>query len=96
MTPHGKYSWFLLCSVLLLSHVVFSAPTTEVDASDEAPPTTNAPDDDEDEEDWRDNTLIYHIWPRSFQDSDGDGNGDLRGEDANSKITKLQKLKNSS
>lgn len=27
---------------------------------------------------WKEN-VIYHIYPRSFQDSSGDGNGDLRG-----------------
>ncbi|XP_011866809.1 PREDICTED: alpha-glucosidase-like [Vollenhovia emeryi] len=28
---------------------------------------------------WQDTTLIYQIWPRGFQDSDGDGEGDLKG-----------------
>ncbi|XP_015109180.1 maltase A1 isoform X2 [Diachasma alloeum] len=28
---------------------------------------------------WWEDTLIYQIWPRAFQDSDGDGNGDLKG-----------------
>ncbi|CAH0392755.1 unnamed protein product [Bemisia tabaci] len=29
--------------------------------------------------DWWENTLIYQIYPRSFQDSNGDGYGDLNG-----------------
>jgi alpha-glucosidase len=29
--------------------------------------------------DWRRDTLIYHIYPRSFRDASGDGVGDLRG-----------------
>nr|XP_033327991.1 maltase A3-like [Megalopta genalis] len=28
---------------------------------------------------WWENALVYQIWPRGFQDSDGDGEGDLKG-----------------
>lgn len=28
---------------------------------------------------WWETALIYQIWPRGFQDSDGNGEGDLKG-----------------
>ncbi|XP_058789954.1 maltase A3-like [Phymastichus coffea] len=63
------------------------ASTTEYDSSDiSATYSTEINEVDEveiekeiDENDWRNNTLIYYIWVRAFRDSDGDGNGDLRG-----------------
>ncbi|XP_078034890.1 maltase 2 [Augochlora pura] len=31
------------------------------------------------EKEWWENALVYQIWPRGFQDSNGDGEGDLKG-----------------
>ncbi len=39
---------------------------------------------------WWNNATVYEIWPRSFKDSDGDGNGDFNG--MTSKLDYLQTL----
>jgi alpha-glucosidase len=41
-------------------------------------------------ENWWKNAVIYEIYPRSFQDSNGDGIGDLNG--ITSRLDYLQKL----
>ena len=32
------------------------------------------------EKEWWETALVYQIWPRAYQDSDGDGEGDLQGK----------------
>lgn len=39
---------------------------------------------------WWHSTIFYEIWPRSFQDSDGDGSGDFKG--MTSRLDYLQEL----
>jgi len=42
---------------------------------------------------WWETTLIYQIWPRGFQDSDGDGEGDLKGRSHKFIVVTNKKLK---
>ena len=77
MSIFGKLLFFLLVLLALSYEAQCGVVTTDTLES-----TTEDDDNDDnsDEEDWREDTLIYHIWPRSFQDSDGDGVGDLQGK----------------
>lgn len=38
------------------------------------------------EDNWFNKGVTYKIYPRSFQDSNGDGNGDLKGKKENDNI----------
>lgn len=93
MSPPMSKVPLLLGVLMLLLFSCISAGTVETTTDivyttdyefDDASTTISSEDDengfDNDEGDWRNNTLIYYIWVRAFQDSDGDGNGDLQGE----------------
>ena len=48
-------------------------------AGGQSPQVKPTPDSTTQEQDWWKNAVIYEIYPRSFQDSNGDGVGDLNG-----------------
>jgi alpha-amylase len=80
----------LLCAALLVGCA------SKTDASTPPPPAVSKTADSDykvirpqtTEQRWWHNATVYEIWPRSFKDSDGDGNGDFKGM-----ISKLDYLK---
>jgi alpha-glucosidase len=69
-TRHMNRSLAIVSATLLLAAVALSAH------GQTAPPKTTA---SASEQDWWKNAVLYEIYPRSFQDSNGDGIGDLNG-----------------
>ncbi len=91
-----------LCSTLLLPFLLGSpalspqqtAPVSSAPAQSDPAQTTAAPNSEKlingYEPKWWKEAVVYQIYPRSFQDSNGDGIGDLKG--ITSHLDYLQKL----
>ena len=62
----------LIVSVILFSSVSYAQTVSAGQATTTAAPTASGPD-------WWKHAVLYEIYPRSFQDSNGDGVGDLNG-----------------
>ena len=61
--------------------LIFVAPALQAGAQTHAKAKAQAEDSESagHEQNWWKNAVIYEIYPRSFQDSNGDGIGDLNG-----------------
>ncbi|MGA8671584.1 MAG: alpha-glucosidase [Terracidiphilus sp.] len=72
---HWTRNTALVAAALLLSAATLTATAQATAAQSDSTPNTATSS----ERDWWKNAVIYEIYPRSFQDSNGDGIGDLNG-----------------
>ena len=72
-----KFKDLTLASAASLS--ILCMPINALGQPSDPAPAAEAPKSDEASGPWWTNALVYEIYPRSFQDSDGNGIGDLRG-----------------
>jgi alpha-glucosidase len=72
---HWTKNTAVVAAALLLGGVYLTATAQATAAKPESKITTEASS----EREWWKNAVIYEIYPRSFQDSNGDGIGDLNG-----------------
>jgi alpha-glucosidase len=67
----------LSCALVLSFGAALMAAAGRISPREPAPQTNST--DQTGERDWWKNAVIYEVYPRSFQDSNGDGIGDLNG-----------------